>query len=69
MSSRGNGKISKRRKGVLASYVYSIAQVVVSLVYVPLLLAGIGQNEYGLYQLVGSLVAYLSIANSTPWAL
>ncbi|MDD5844340.1 MAG: polysaccharide biosynthesis C-terminal domain-containing protein [Olsenella sp.] len=65
MSSRGNGKISKRRKGVLASYVYSIAQVVVSLVYVPLLLAGIGQNEYGLYQLVGSLVAYLSIANST----
>ncbi|MDY2626558.1 MAG: polysaccharide biosynthesis C-terminal domain-containing protein [Coriobacteriales bacterium] len=55
----------KRRAGARASYLYSAAQVVVSLIYVPLLLGGIGQGEYGLYQLVGSIIAYLSIANST----
>lgn len=65
VSNRRNGKVSKRRRGVLTSYVYSITQVVISLVYVPLLLSGIGRNEYGLYQLVGSIISYLSIANST----
>ncbi len=55
----------KRRMGVMISYLYSAVQVVVGLVYVPLLLSGIGRNEYGLYQLVGSIIAYLSIANST----
>lgn len=47
------------------SYVYSIAQIVVNLLYVPVLLSGIGQAEYGLYQMVGSIIAYLSIINST----
>lgn len=36
-----------------------------NLVYVPLLLGGIGQSEYGVYQMVGSIIAYLSIINST----
>ena len=40
-------------------------QVVVNLIYVPLLLGTIGTNEYGLYQLVGSVMAYLLIMNST----
>lgn len=57
--------MNKRRAGAIASYAYSIAQVVVNLVYVPLLLSGIGQSEYGLYQMVGSVIAYLSIINST----
>lgn len=47
------------------SYLYMVVQVVVSLVYVPLLLGTIGVNEYGLYQLVGSVMAYLLIMNST----
>lgn len=54
----------QRKKGVVLSYVYSVAQVSVYLVYVPLLLSGIGQEEYGLYQLVGSAAAYIvSISN------
>ena len=57
--------MNKRRAGAVASYVYSIAQVLVNLIYVPLLLDGIGQSEYGVYQMVGSLIAYLSIINST----
>lgn len=57
--------MNKRRAGAISSYIYSIAQVVVNLLYVPILLSGIGQAEYGLYQMVGSIIAYLSIINST----
>ncbi len=57
--------MNKRRSGAIVSYVYSIAQVIVNLIYVPILLGGIGQSEYGLYQTIGSFVAYLSIINST----
>lgn len=57
--------MNKRRSGVIVSYIYSIAQVVVNLLYVPILLGSIGQSEYGLYQMVGSIIAYLSIINST----
>lgn len=55
---------SKRlASGVILSYCYTVAQVVINLLYVPLLLNGIGRNEYGLYQLIGSLVAYMSVFN------
>ncbi len=57
--------MNKRRSGAIVSYVYSIAQVIVNLIYVPILLSSIGQSEYGLYQMVGSIIAYLSIINST----
>ena len=54
----------RRRAGAVASYAYMLAQIVVQLVYVPLLLAGIGQEEYGLYQLVGSIMSYIISVNS-----
>ena len=47
------------------SYLYMVVQVIVNLIYVPLLLSTIGRNEFGLYQLVGSVMAYLLIMNST----
>ena len=47
------------------SYLYMIVQVIVNLIYVPLLLSTIGTNEFGLYQLVGSVMAYLLIMNTT----
>lgn len=47
------------------SYAYSGAQIVVNLIYVPMLLRGIGQNEYGLYQMIGSIIAYLTVINTT----
>ena len=53
--------MNKRRAGAIVSYLYSITQVIVNLIYVPLLLGGIGQSEYGLYQTIGSIIAYLSI--------
>lgn len=57
--------MNKRRSGAIASYIYSLTQVIVNLLYVPILLGGIGQGEYGLYQMIGSLIAYLSIINTT----
>ena len=47
----------RRRRGVIVSYANSIASVMVSLLYVPILLNGIGRDEYGLYQLVASIIA------------
>ncbi|MEE1274703.1 MAG: oligosaccharide flippase family protein [Olegusella sp.] len=57
--------MNKRRAGALMSYAYSAAQIVVNLIYVPLLLSGVGNSEYGLYQMIGSIIAYLNVINST----
>ena len=54
----------QRKLGTVLSYAYSVAQAIVYIIYVPLLLSGIGPDEYGLYQLVGSMAAYIvSIGN------
>lgn len=58
-------QVNERSKGALMSYLYMVVQVVVNLIYVPMLLSCIGQAEFGLYQLVGSVMAYLLIMNST----
>ena len=55
---------NQRKIGIILSYIYTATHVVVNLLYVPLLLRTIGQSEYGLYQLVGSLIAYISIMES-----
>lgn len=55
---------SNRKAGVIISYAYSIVQILVQLLYVPILLKGIGQAEYGLYQFVGSIMAYLTVINT-----
>lgn len=57
--------MNQRRAGAMMSYAYSAAQIVVNLIYVPLLLGGIGQSEYGLFQMIGSIIAYLNVINST----
>ena len=57
---------SKRRRiGIVLSYAYTISQVIVNLLYVPILLRGIGASEYGLYQIIGSVMAYILLMNST----
>lgn len=57
--------MNNRKKGVIVSYAYSISQVVINLLYVPLLLQGIGVGEYGVYQMVGSLIAYVNVMSTT----
>ena len=54
---------SNRRIGVFVTYLYTICNILVQLIYVPLLLSSIGQEEYGLYQLIGSVVSYIVSIN------
>lgn len=52
---------SERRIGILMSYANIILQAGINFLYVPMLLFYIGQAEYGLYQLIGSLIAYFGV--------
>lgn len=64
-SSVSDASPSKRRKqGIIISYAYTLAQIVVNFLYIPLLLSIIGQDEYGLYQTVGPIMSYVVSINS-----
>lgn len=51
------------KAGAFVSYAYTFAHIAVQLIYVPILLNYIGQAEYGLYQLVGSIMSYIVSIN------
>ncbi len=53
--------ISQKKSGVILSYVSEAIKILSSLVYTPVMLRLLGQSEYGLYQLVHSVVSYLSL--------
>lgn len=53
--------MNERKTGILISYVNILLHAVIGFIYVPLLLHYIGKNEYGLYQLIGSFIAYFGI--------
>ena len=56
--------MNQRRIGAVLTYVQTFLHIVISLLYVPLLLGTIGQSEYGLFQLIGSVMAYIAIAEA-----
>ena len=49
------------KSGIILSYMTIAGNGIVQLLYTPLLLRLLGQSEYGLYTLVGSVVGYLSL--------
>ncbi|GMB01660.1 oligosaccharide flippase family protein [Pelosinus sp. IPA-1] len=49
------------KTGVLLSYVSIFMTIIITLLYTPIMLRLLGQSEYGLYSLIGSVVGYLSI--------
>lgn len=53
--------MSQIRAGATLSYVILGLNALVGLLFTPYMLRVMGQSEYGLYSLVGSVVAYLSI--------
>lgn len=53
--------MNERKIGILVSYINIILHAIIGFLYVPILLYYIGQSEYGLYQLIGSFIAYFSI--------
>ena len=54
-------KSKQLKLGVVLSYLSTGINIVVQLVYTPLMLRLLGQSEYGLYTLVASIVSYLSL--------
>lgn len=51
---------SQRKIGSVLGYVYTLCQAIISVIYIPILLHGIGDSEYGLYQIISSIVAYFA---------
>ena len=54
-------KINQRKAGVIISYMSEGVQILSNLLYTPIMLRLLGQSEYGLYQLVYSVVSYLGL--------
>ena len=54
-------KTNQLKWGVVLSYIILILDLVVGLVYMPILTRKLGQSEYGLYSLVASIISYLTI--------
>ena len=55
------GKRNQLGAGVILSYFSQGLQILVTLFYTPIMLRLLGQSEYGLYQLVYSVVSYLTL--------
>lgn len=49
------------KAGAVLNYVLILLNAVVGLLYTPYMLRMMGQNEYGLYSLVASIIAYLTL--------
>lgn len=54
-------RLNQRKMGVVLTYVSEAIKILTTLVYTPVMLRLLGKSEYGLYQLVNSIVAYLSL--------
>ena len=53
--------MNQRKIGVILSYFNKAMSIGINLFYVPLLLFYMGKQEYGLYQLMGSVTAYIGL--------
>ncbi len=53
--------INQLKSGVIISYATQAVHILSGIIYTPVMLRLLGQSEYGLYQLVGSVISYLSL--------
>ena len=53
--------MNQRKIGVIISYAGQFVHILTGIIYTPIMLRLLGQSEYGLYQLVYSVVSYLSL--------
>ena len=56
-------KINQVKVGIVLSYVQIFISSAISLIYTPVMLRLLGQSEYGLYNLVSSVVSYFGLLN------
>ena len=61
MNSKFN--VNQLKVGAVLSYISMGIGNIVSIIYTPIMLRLLGQSEYGLYNLVASVVAYLGVLN------
>lgn len=54
-------KINQRKVGVILTYLSEAVKILTGLIYTPIMLRLLGKSEYGLYQLVFSVVSYLGL--------
>lgn len=59
--SYGGSRINQRRAGAVLSYVALIVNALTTFIYTPLILSFLTASEYGVYQLIGSIIAYLGV--------
>ena len=53
--------INQLKAGAAISYATQAVHILSGLIYTPVMLRLLGQSEYGLYQLVQSVVSYLGL--------
>ena len=53
--------VNQRKAGVVLSYISMFLHILIGFIYVPVLLKFLGKSQYGLYQLMGSVIAYLAV--------
>lgn len=53
--------MNQRKIGAILSYVSILIGIMVSLAYVPLLLDFLSVEDYGVYELIGSIISYLAL--------
>ena len=54
-------KLGQKKSGIIISYISEGVKVLTNLLYTPIMLRLLGDSEYGLYQLVNSVVSYLGL--------
>ena len=54
---------SNIKKGTIITYITQFLNIAISLFYVPIMLGVLGQDEYGLYALVQSIISYFLISD------
>lgn len=54
-------KINQLKAGAIISYISMLLGYIISIAYTPIMIRLLGQSEYGLYNLVASLVSYLGL--------
>lgn len=59
----GQKKVNELKVGSIITYINLIISTIIPLLYTPIMLRILGQEEYGLYSLSNSVISYLSLLN------
>ena len=51
--------------GAIISYLWVVVHIGVNFLFAPILIKYLGQNEYGLYQVIASFLAYINVLETS----